>query len=70
MTSYLYHVTQIKPKNKQAIETKDTCFCKENFIDRSFLVFKSLSEVLCDPSPPWLHKRKMSIVNRVNYFYK
>ena len=31
------------------METKDTCFCDESFIDRSFLVLEILRGVLCDP---------------------
>ena len=27
-----HHVTETKPKNRRAIETKDTCFCEESLI--------------------------------------
>ena len=37
ITSYLHHVTQTKPENRQTMETKDMYFCEESFIDRSFL---------------------------------
>ena len=42
MTSQLHQVTQTKHKNKQTMETKETCFCKQSFIDRSFLVLEIL----------------------------
>ena len=34
-----HHVTQTEHKNRQTMETKDTCFYEESFIDRSFLVY-------------------------------
>ena len=35
-------MTQTKHENRQTMETKDTCFCEESFIDRSFLVLEIL----------------------------
>ena len=55
ITSKSYHVTQTKNENKQAMEAKDACFCKKSFIDRSFLIL----------DPPWLHKPRKPMVNRV-----
>ena len=52
MTSESHHMTQIKHENRQAMETKDTCFCEVSFIDRSFLVLEILrgeEGVLCAP---------------------
>ena len=51
-----YHVTQTKHENRQIMEKMDTCFCKESFIDRSFLVLEILR----------LHKPKKSGMNTVN----
>ena len=68
MTSYSHQLTQTKHKNRQTIETKDTCFSEENFIDRSFLVLEILREGgggICATLPPWLHKPKKSMVNMV-----
>ena len=67
MTSYSHQLTQTKHKNRQTIETKDTCFSEENFIDRSFLVLEVLREGggICATLPPWLHKPKKSMVNMV-----
>ena len=68
MTSYLHHVTQTKHENKQSMEIKDPCFCQESFIDRSFLVLEIVrgGRTLCSP-PPWLHKPKNPMVNRVKW---
>ena len=54
------------------METKDTCFCEESFIDRSFLV--SL-EILRRWGALCLRKPKQLMVNRVKlsftrYFFK
>ena len=43
MTSYSDQVTQTKHENRETMETKDTCFCEESSIDRSFLVLEILS---------------------------
>ena len=53
ITSYLHHVTPTKYENRETIETKDTCFWEERFIDRSFLLLEILkAEILCPPPPP------------------
>ena len=67
MTSYSHQLTQTKHKNRQTIETKDTCFSEENFIDRSFLVLEILREGggIFATLPPWLQKPKKSMVNMV-----
>ena len=61
VTSGSHHVTQIKHKNRHG----DTCFCKESFIDRSFLVFKFLKGGRGRYFV--LHKSKKPIVNMVFY---
>ena len=55
MTSYSHQLTQTKHKNRQTIETKDTCFSEENFIDRSFLVLEILREGGGGFEPPCPH---------------
>ena len=53
ITSYLHHVTPTKYENRETIETKDTCFWEERFIDRSFLLLEILkAEILWPPPPP------------------
>ena len=47
MTSLSHHVSQTKHKNRQTMETKDTCFYEGSFIDRSFLVLEILRGALC-----------------------
>ena len=47
--SQSHHITQTKHKNKQTMETKDTFFCQESFIDRFFLVLEILRVALCGP---------------------
>ena len=62
MTSYSHQLTQTKHKNRQTIETKDTCFSEENFIDRSFLVLEILREGggdLCHPAPMATQAKKV-----------
>ena len=52
------------------MEKKDTCFCEESFIVRSFLAFEILGlggRQFLSPLP-WLHKSKKSMVNRVKTF--
>ena len=56
MTSYLHHVTQTKHENRQTMGSKDTRYCEERFIDRSFLVLEILSGGT---------KSKKPMVNRV-----
>ena len=34
--------TNHEHENRQTMETKDTCYCHESFIDRSFLVWEIL----------------------------
>ena len=43
MKSYSHHATQAKHENRQTMGTKDTRYCEERFIDRSFLVLEVLS---------------------------
>ena len=45
------------------METNDTCFCKESFIDILFLVFEIQRGYKV---PTWLHKPRKLMVNRVN----
>ena len=56
MTSYSHHATQTKHENRQTKGTKDTHYCEERFIDRSFLVLEILSGGT---------KSKKPMVNRV-----
>ena len=75
ITSYLHHVTPTKYENRETIETKDTCFWEERFIDRSFLLLEILkAEILCPtpatprhplPSPSWKNKSQKAMGNRV-----
>ena len=54
-----YYIMWQKPnKNSQNMEIKDTFFCNERLINRSFLVLEIFS--------PWLHKPKNLMVNRVS----
>ena len=46
------------------METKDTCFCEESLIDRSFLILEILG-TKGTKCPPWLHKPKRPMVNKV-----
>ena len=63
MTSHLHHMTQTKHKNRQTMETRDTCFCGESFIDRSFLVLEILrGHFVHSPPLPW---PKNPMLNRV-----
>ena len=39
MASQLNHVTQTKHESRQTMETKDTCFREESFIDGNFYFF-------------------------------
>ena len=65
--SLSHHVTQNKHEKRQTMETKDTCFCEKSFIDISFSVLEILrGGTLC---PPWLHKPKKPMVNRVECKY-
>ena len=65
ITSYLHHVTPTKYENRETIETKDTCFWEERFIDRSFLLLEILkAEILCPP-PSWKNKSQKAMGNRV-----
>ena len=70
ITSYPHHVTQTKHEKWQLMEAKDTCFCEESFIDRSFLVSFGNFEGRGGGTEhfviaPWLHKPKMIMVNSV-----
>ena len=56
MTPYSHHATQTKHVNRQTMGTKDTRYCEERFIDRSFLVLDTLS---------WGTKSKKPMVNKV-----
>ena len=64
MTSYSHHLIQTKYKNRQKMETNDTCFCEESSIDRSFLVLKILKGERVDegrnfaPAHTWLQNPK------------
>ena len=61
-------------RNRKTIKTKDTWFCEEIFIDRSFLFLEILKGALCDKPPPHpppcLHKLNNPMVNRVNQSYQ
>ena len=57
MTSYSHHATQNKHENRQTMGTKDTRYCEERFIKRSFLVLEILSGGT---------KSKKPMVNRIN----
>ena len=63
-------MTQTKHENEQTMETKDTCFRKGSFIDRSFLVLKILRGQFALPptAPPWLRKPKKPMVTRAKHF--
>ena len=62
MTSYLHHATQTKHGNRQTMGTKDTRYCEERFIDRSFLVLEILSGGT-KSKKPMVNKVKVEIVN-------
>ena len=46
MTSWSNRMTQTKHENVQIMETKDTYFCEESFIDRSFLILTILKPIV------------------------
>ena len=62
MTSYSHHVTQTKHESRQTTGTKDTCYCEERFIDRSFLVLEILSGGT-KSKKPMVNRVKVEIVN-------
>ena len=70
MTSYSHHMTQTKHKNRQAMETNDTCFCEESFIDRLFLVWEILrggAHKVAKPKKPMVNR--VSILNLIPWIY-
>ena len=70
MKSQSYQIIQTKHENKQTTGTAGTCFCEKSFIHRSFLVQEILNRAPCAPPPfpPWQHKSKKQILNRVKIY--
>ena len=59
MTSYSHDATQTKHENRQTMGTKDTRYCEERFIDRSFLVGEQSQK-----SPWWIGLRWKLLIIR------
>ena len=53
MTSQSHYMTQTKQENRQIMETKDTRFCEESFIDVSFLVLEIFGGSTKSPATPY-----------------
>ena len=67
MTSYSHQATQTKHENRQTMGTKDTCYCDERFIDRSFLVLEILSGGT-KSKKPMVNRVQVEIVNYALFF--